>query len=103
MINKEPKKYTENFETFVVNKLIDHGDGILSLNARVLKLTLDMEDVKEKVAVVPRMYQMLDKLVGDLALDRQERMLMYNKLSDHDERLTVVENMLAIKPPTEVF
>lgn len=117
MIKKGNNNYLENFETFVVNKLIEHDgkfskiekelerhSGILADHGgQLLTLTEKLDRIDERTAFLPKLYDICDAFMKEVIESRNERVIVGRKVSDHEERLVVVEDALAIKQPVEVY
>ncbi|MFA5776717.1 MAG: hypothetical protein WC988_04150 [Patescibacteria group bacterium] len=124
MTKKSDNKYPENFETFVVDKLIEH-DGMFDKigkelekrgkelerhseilaghGGQLLTLTEKVDRIDERTAFIPKMYQAMDAFMKEIRESRDDRTILGRRVTDHEERLEVVESALSIKPPSEVF
>lgn len=80
----------------------------LKLIKDVMKITVDEEldvklDVKleEKVGNLPtkdEFFGKMDEVMGELKAIREEQHLQSHRLSSHEDRITVIEEKLQIKP-----
>ena len=145
MTKKGDNNYPENFETFVVNKLIEHDgrfagidekfagiekrfNGIeekfVSIDERfgkiekelarhteiltdhgrqLLKLTEKVDRIDERTVFLPKLYDAVDAFMKEIRESRDERIVGGRKVSDHEERLAVVEDALATTPAERII
>ncbi|MBI2414513.1 hypothetical protein HYV31_01535 [candidate division WWE3 bacterium] len=80
----------------VESKLNTLGNGFIDLSRRVFKLEIDIADIKEKVSYIPKLYDMVDKVVTELLSYREERMFINNRLDKHENRITKLESNFSL-------
>jgi len=51
--------------------------------------------LEERTALIPKLYDSVDKLVGEILDNRQERAFFSNKLRGHETRITTLEKMMS--------
>jgi len=94
-------------EVVNINGKLDRHEVLLShlasLPGEIFDVKQDILDIKKDTAKIPELQRLLDITAAANTLDRQERAFMMNRINGHEERLVVVEDKLAIKPPVEVF
>ncbi len=78
------------------------------LNAirQLMQFELDkrMTPLAEKIAFLPtkdEFYKLMDEWIVEVKEYKQERVLLSSRVSNHEERLTVIETVLPDKPPHE--
>lgn len=67
---------------------------ILMLLNKLQILETKVDIIDERTESYPKLYDNVDKLVGEILENRQERTLMNSKLIKHDKRIGVVEKLL---------
>lgn len=80
----------------------------LKLIKDVMKVTVDEElDVKldekleEKMGILPtkdEFFERMDEVMGELKAIREEQPLQSHRLSNHEDRIVVIEDKLQLKP-----
>ncbi len=83
----------------VSKRLTGIDDNLTSLNAKAYKSGLDLDYIKEQVQSVPKIYNLMDKISGGFRVDRDERVILKDRVDNHEERLVTVEVALSISPP----
>lgn len=67
---------------------------ILMLLNKLQILETKVDIIDERTESYPKLYDNVDKLVGEILENRQERTLMNSKLIKHDKRIGAVEKLL---------
>lgn len=80
--------------------LDDHGKRLDSLDSKVDQLSTDMNALGAKV---DKIYNLVVDISGNMKVNMDEQTFMSRRVSDHEERLGVVEDALSIKQPVEVY
>lgn len=100
------KKYSGNFETFVIEKLIEYDQRFVRLEARMDKLEERMsrletrmnqiEDrlsqIEKDTAFLPKLFDAVDAFMKEILENRAERVLLSHRVDDHERRLITLEN-----------
>jgi len=100
MVKAKPiHRYPENFETFVVDKLIEHDDILADHGRKLLKINgiiTRLDDIEENVASLMRLRDACDAFMKEIIENRQERIVIGRQLSDHEERIGTSEKAVLI-------
>jgi hypothetical protein len=97
---KPTHRYPERFETFVVDKLIEHDDILADHGRQLLKINriiTRLDDIEENVASLMRLRVTCDAFMKEIIENRQERIVIGRQLGDHEERLGTLENAVLIR------
>ncbi len=60
-----------------------------------LRVDQKLQEVAEKVTIIPKMYDMLDTFITELKTSRQEQTLLSHKVSNHEARIAKLEKSKA--------
>lgn len=72
---------------------VDRHEVLLNqLMQRVFKLE---EVVNERTALLPKLYDNVDKMMGEIKENRQERTFMNSRLVNHEDRIVKLEHAAA--------
>ena len=107
MVKTKPlHRYPENFETFVVDKLIEHDDKFRQIEKRLeihdhqfweINKKLDrLDSIEENVVSLMRLRDACDSFMKEIIENRQERIVVGRQLSDHEERIGTLEKAVLI-------
>jgi len=67
---------------------------LINLTSHVYKLEANLEVIDIRTVSYPKLYDNVDKLVGEIVENRQERVFIAHKLQDHERRLIKLEKHL---------
>lgn len=86
------KKLTE-----VVARLDKHEDVLADHSIQLQNLTEMVNRIDERTAFIPKTYDAMDAFMKEIREGREDRVFLAHRVSDHEERLVVVENALLDK------
>ncbi|MFA6982037.1 MAG: hypothetical protein WC243_03390 [Patescibacteria group bacterium] len=69
------------------------SEGLLHLvYSQIQQLMQRVEVIDDRTRFLPKLYDNVDKIMGEILENRQERVFMGHTLHDHEERLTNIED-----------
>ena len=66
--------------------------NVIDIRALLYVQSKRLDSIDERTALIPKLYDNVDKLMGEIIENRQERTFMSHLLSEHTKRITVLEN-----------
>ncbi len=75
-----------------VDRRLDSMDNRLSnLQINDIKTQSKLEDMSETIKLIPKLYNSVDKMMGEVLSYRQEKVFLKNKLDNHEKRISKIE------------
>ena len=74
------------------HKLDGLDQSIATINVKLIEHDKRFEILEERTALIPKLYDNTDKLVKEILENRQERTFINQKLTNHEGRITKLEN-----------
>ncbi len=76
-------------------KVDKHEVMLDQLIQRVFKLEERVNSIDERTALIPKLYNNVDKMIGEIKENRQERTFMSSRLINHEDRIVKLEHLTA--------
>jgi hypothetical protein len=67
---------------------------LFDMSQRLYNLELKVDRIDKRTESYPKLYDMVDKLVGEIMENRQERSFMQRMIEDHGVRIKKLERAL---------
>jgi chromosome segregation ATPase len=68
-----------------------HDNALDFLMKKVLEHDRRFDVIEERTALIPKLYDNVDKIIGEIKENRAERSFMNNRLSNHEKRIARLE------------
>ncbi len=65
---------------------------ISNIHLKLFEHDRRFEILEERTALIPKLYDNVDKILKELIEGRQERMITMHKLNNHEDRIIYLEN-----------
>ena len=87
----------ENKTGEIFQRLTSHDNHLAELRRMIYKITEKVEEIDERTKYLPKLYDNVDKLIGEISEFRRDRVFTTSRIRDHENRLEVVESRLGVK------
>ncbi len=124
MTNKVVHNHLENFEIFVLEKLVEYEKNFRDIRStladhdrnfkdirniladhsvKLVKLEEKLDVLDDRTAFLPKLYDAVDAFMKEIKESREDRVLLGTRVGECEDRLAVVEEICAIKPAGRAF
>lgn len=95
LLNVENK--VSEVDTQLISMEKRHGGILTEHTVRFIRIERSLEEIQDKVALIPKMYDILDGFAMEVETNRMERIAVSHQMSAYDKRFERLEKAIKAK------